>query len=79
MLIVQQRLETAIAPVENLGPRLLREGLAALAMVIAVTSVLWWFVVQMLRERVGRSGLLGSPELDSSMHSRDTLPSPGVK
>ena len=80
MLIVQQRLNTAIEPVTSLGRRLLREGLAALAIIIAVTSVLWWFVVQMLRGQRGRTGLSSDlSDTDHSMHSRETLPSPGAK
>ena len=79
-LIVQQRLNTAIAPVTSLGQRLLREGVAALTIVIAVTSFLWWFVVQMLRgHHLGTSRSLESPDMDPAMHSRETLPSPGVK
>ncbi len=79
MLIVQQRLNTAIEPVINLGQRLLREGLTALAIIIGVTSLLWLFVVQMMRSQHRPTNQTSeTPEEDHYLHSRETLPSPGV-
>ena len=78
LMIVQQRLEAATAPVTSLGGRLLREGLTALAIVLLVTSLLWYFVVQTLR---GSRFTNGSQPVDrgteTSMHSRETITSPG--
>lgn len=76
LLIVQQRLEQATQPVTSLGRRLLREALAALAIVLLVTSLLWVFVVQMVRGARGVERLrqLHGNTLES-LHSRETMDS----
>ena len=77
-MIVQQRLDAAIAPVTSLGGRLLREGLTALAVVLLVTSLLWYFVVQTLRRpRFTNGSRPVQRGTDTSIHSRETITSPG--
>ncbi|MCA9270620.1 MAG: hypothetical protein KDA41_19195, partial [Planctomycetales bacterium] len=46
VVLVQENYEAALAPVHNLGGRLVREGLTALAAVFVTICALWFFVVR---------------------------------
>ncbi|WP_254506498.1 serine/threonine protein kinase [Anatilimnocola floriformis] len=50
VVLMQEDYRRVIAPVQQLGRRLLREGLIALAAVIALSIGLWWFVIRLFRE-----------------------------
>jgi hypothetical protein len=50
IVLVQERLAGATAPVKLLGGRLKREGLWAMGGVIGVICVLWYIVIRILGE-----------------------------
>jgi hypothetical protein len=50
VVLMQEDYRRVIAPVQQLGRRLVREGLIALAAVIALSVGLWWFVIRLFRE-----------------------------
>lgn len=50
LVIVQERYEEATAPVRHLGSRMVQQGLLALAVVLAVITLLWGFVVVVLTD-----------------------------
>jgi hypothetical protein len=50
VVIVQERHEAALRPVKELGDRLMRYGLTALGIVVAVVTALWGFVIVVLNE-----------------------------
>lgn len=50
VVLMQEDYRRVIAPVQQLGRRLLREGLIALAAVVALSVGLWWFVIRLFRE-----------------------------
>jgi hypothetical protein len=50
VVIVQERHEAALRPVKELGDRLMRYGLTALGIVVAVVTALWGFVIIVLNE-----------------------------
>jgi hypothetical protein len=50
VVLMQEDYRRVIAPVQQLGRRLVREGLIALAAVIALSAGLWWFVIRLFRE-----------------------------
>ena len=50
VVLMQEDYRRVIAPVQQLGRRLVREGAIALAAVIALSVGLWWFVIRLFRE-----------------------------
>lgn len=50
VVLMQEDYRRVIAPVQQLGRRLLREGLTALAAVVVLSVALWWFVIRLFRE-----------------------------
>lgn len=50
IVVVQERYEAALRPAQQLGEKLLRYGLTALGIVLAVVTALWGFVVIVLNE-----------------------------
>jgi hypothetical protein len=50
VVLMQEDYRRVIEPVQQLGRRLLGEGLTALAAVVALSFGLWWFVIRLLRE-----------------------------
>jgi serine/threonine protein kinase len=50
VVVVQERHEAALRPVKELGDRLMRYGLTALGIVVAVVTALWGFVIVVLNE-----------------------------
>lgn len=72
-VIVQERYNNAMLPVRALGEQLVRQGLVALGVVVALVTALWGFVVIVLNEsprrgwlarvrrRAGLTGVAGSP------------------
>lgn len=51
VVLMQEDYRSVIGPVQELGNRLLREGLVALVSVVVLTVGLWWFVIRLFRER----------------------------
>ncbi len=82
IVLVQEAKDAATAPVRQLGNRLVFEGLFALAGVLLVVFLLWYFVLRVLGEPGVRFALQRSRATHSGsgeptpMHSRPTLPSP---
>lgn len=77
VVIVQERYNLAVSPVYQLGNSLLYRGLSALAVVILVIFVMWYFVARALSDasegtRV-RDGNAGGK---STIHSMDTIELP---
>jgi hypothetical protein len=50
MVLMQEDYRQVISPVQELGGRLLQEGLTALAAVVILSIGLWWFVIRLFRE-----------------------------
>jgi eukaryotic-like serine/threonine-protein kinase len=50
VVLVQEDYLAVISPVRQLGQRLVREGLLALAVVVLVTVLLWYLVLRIVRE-----------------------------
>jgi hypothetical protein len=51
VVLVQEDYHKAVAPVHQLGPRLVSIGLIALGAVVAVVTIQWFFVVRLLNRR----------------------------
>ena len=77
LLAVVQRYSLAVKPVDDLGRKLLREGLTALAVFVAVSIALWYLVLRMLSDS-SLSGMRSAADGDTSqsVHSRETLEMP---
>ena len=77
IVIVQENYDLAATPVHNLGSALLFRGVLALAVVVLVVIVLWYFVARALngRDATVRRGARYRPSL-STIHSMDTLEQP---
>lgn len=82
VVIVQERLEEAIGPAQALGRKLVRSGLIALGVVIAVVTALWGFVMIVLNEspRFGLSNLIrrraGIPATGLSVNTGSAVATP---
>lgn len=82
VVIVQERLEEAIGPAQELGRKLVRSGLIALGIVIAVVTALWGFVMIVLNEspRFGLGNLIkrraGIPTTGLSNNSGSAIATP---
>lgn len=50
VVIVQERYDAALRPVQDLGDRLMRYGLTALGVVLGIITALWGFVIVVLNE-----------------------------
>lgn len=50
MVLMQEDYRRVISPVQQLGRRLVQEGLTALAVVVVLSIGLWWFVIRLFRE-----------------------------
>lgn len=50
MVLMQEDYRRVISPVQQLGRRLLQEGLTALTVVVILSIGLWWFVIRLFRE-----------------------------
>lgn len=48
-VVVQEDYHATVGPVQQLGSRLLREGLTALSVVIGVILLMWWIVMRAMR------------------------------
>jgi hypothetical protein len=85
IVLVQEAKDTATAPVRLLGNRLVFEGLFALAGVLLVVFLLWYFVLRVF----GDHGLPASANAPAARrtstnsatprHNRPTLPSPRLR
>jgi hypothetical protein len=84
-VLVQEAKDAATAPVRQLGNRLVFEGLFALAGILIVVFLLWYFVLRVLGEPGLPSASARPVSNDVStapptpMHNRPTLPSPRVR
>lgn len=64
VVLMQEDFGRVISPVQQLGGRLLREGLIALTAVVLLSVGLWWFVIRLFRQprkRI-RSALSGATQ-----------------
>ncbi|MCO6457873.1 MAG: protein kinase [Pirellulaceae bacterium] len=76
VVVVQEDYESALVPVRDLGRRLVREGVSALAVVIGVVFVLWFFVLRLWGQPVRRAApaAAASPaDEPTPLHERATL------
>lgn len=80
IVIVQENYDLAAAPVHNLGSALVFRGILALAVVVLVVMVLWYFVARALngRDAALRHGSRYRPSL-STIHSMDTIEQPPMR
>ncbi len=77
VVLVQEDYEAAIAPVHRLSERLIREGVSALLVFLAVVVALWYFVQRMFigsRSATKRAAL--GPHATTSLHKQETLETP---
>jgi hypothetical protein len=74
VVLVQEDYQRVISPVQQLGRRLVREGLLALLVVIVASGLLWWFVVRLFRDPTAgsRRHVDGTPE-STPIHGMTTL------
>jgi hypothetical protein len=74
MVLVQEDKQAAATPVYLLGEKLVRDGLVALAVILAVVIALWYFVVRVLGEP-GSSHRYHpvKPSPPASLHSQETI------
>ncbi len=77
VVLVQEDYEAAIAPVHRLSARLIREGVSALLVFLAVVVALWYFVQRMFigSRSVTKRAALG-PHATTSLHKQETLETP---
>ncbi len=76
---VQDAYDSTIGPIHDLGALLVRLGLTALGVVIAVITLLWYFVVRLLGDsNVGKSKSAGTSP-PTPLHAMSTLPQSGRK
>ena len=77
IVLVQEDYKTAARPVHVLGQKLVREGLTALGVILAVILALWYFVVRVLGEpgQALRPKETGSSAV-TPLHSRETVELP---
>ena len=75
VVLVQEDYSRVISPVQQLGQRLVREGILALCVVIAASLALWYFVLRLFREpsNGGRQKVELAPE-STPLHGMETLP-----
>jgi hypothetical protein len=75
MVLMQEDYRRVISPVEQLGRRLLQEGLTALAVVVLLSVGLWWFVGRLFREPrpTIRVSVSGSATQATPLHDVPTL------
>ncbi len=83
LLVVQRRFSSATEPVSRLGQRLFREGIVALVFVVAVSLMLWYVVVRMMRDewhffRRRRLPHGNQTVRATSVFSKETLDLPGT-
>ena len=75
-VVVQGRMDVVTAPVAQLAWRMLREAVAAVAAVLLVSLLLWWLVRNMMRDSLPNNTGRMIGEIESTMHSRETLEQP---
>ena len=75
VVLVQEDYSQVISPVQELGRRLVREGVLALCVVIAVSVALWYFVLRLFRDPAGGGRGPLEPSTESTpLHGMETLP-----
>jgi len=75
MVLVQEDYDRVISPVQDLGRRLVREGILALCVIVVASVALWYFVLRLYRDPtgVGRRMVGALPE-STPVHGMETLP-----
>ena len=73
LVLAQEALQDSLAPVANLGPVIIREGINALIVVISVSALLWVFVYHLMKQSKHMAGRNGNDDDLSSIHSRETI------
>jgi hypothetical protein len=77
VVLLQEDYLSAAQPVYLLGNRLVREGLTALAVIVAVIAMLWYWVIRTLKEPTQSSRRkVVLPSAPTPLHSRDTVELP---
>ncbi|MBM4000714.1 MAG: serine/threonine protein kinase [Planctomycetes bacterium] len=78
-VVVQEDYEGAIQPVRDLGVRLLREGLMALGVVVAVVLTMWTIVLRAMRDDPSGGKTSASRRGDMTpLHDQSTIPAPRI-
>ena len=77
VVLVQEAYTPSVAPVDNLGSRMLREGINGLVAFVAVFLGLWLFVYNLLRESRRLNRAAGESDDSTSLHTRETMELPG--
>jgi hypothetical protein len=74
VVLVQEDYLAVISPVRQLGERLVREGLLALAVVVLVTILLWYVVLRVVREPARISRPIPMPiRASTPIHAETTI------
>lgn len=73
VVLVQESYQAVTGPVRELGTRLVREGVLAIAVVILVTGLLWYAVLRLIREPRSVPRLRPMPLESTRMHGEPTL------
>jgi len=76
LVLVQEDYQLALAPVANLGRRLLMEGMFAVVIVVLVLALLWVFVYQLLKQSKATATVTGIDGDSFTLHSRETMEFP---
>ena len=77
VVLLQEDYYSAAEPVYLLGTRLVREGLIALSVIVAVIALLWYWVIRSLKEPAQTSRRVRVvPSAPTPLHSRDTVELP---
>lgn len=77
IVLVQEDFQRVISPVQELGRRLVREGVLALCVVVAMSVAIWYMVVRMFRDPAGGGRRGVEPAAESTpLHGMETLAAP---
>lgn len=74
VVLVQEDYAAVIRPVEELGARLMREGVIALVVVLLASAALWLFVIRILREPPIRGRRLADLAPEATPEGGNSLP-----
>jgi serine/threonine protein kinase len=78
VVLVQENYKTTTAPVHNLGRRLMREGITAMAMVAVTVAALWFLVVRWMGEPTAADPRRASLNSEATPRSgKTTVPARG--
>ena len=75
MVLVQEDYDRVISPVQDLGRRLVREGILALCVIVVTSATLWYFVLRLYRDPTGAGRrIVDTPPESTPVHGMETLP-----